>query len=635
MSSLHQDRLHLEGSGPATGARTTLPTARGTSRRAAGSTEEKATSKVPTQRQGTAQGTGTIQITTDAPAAPRAKRATGARAAALSGTLASRAKAATVKAATAKAATAKAATVKVATAKAATAKAATAKAATAARAAAVTTVANHTPGVRSARAAAAASAKVAATRKPATAKTAPKAAAGGTADATSTPAAKAAPAAKPAPAAKATTKGAPVTSAPATSAPARTAAAGPVAGPPAAKGPSAKPAAKSAPVATAVVAEVPVAKAPAAKATVAKATVVKAPVAETSAAKAPVAKAAVAKASVTKAPAVKAPAAKAVDATSSRATSTPAGEVAPGTARVRPTPHKRVAAPGSALSGLVPLTDVAALGTAEAAEVVVVRKDLPAAPEQTPAGTESRLPLFLRRRERPARRRPAVYLTAAIVTAVSLGTFSAEEPTAQATATATMSQPVSVAEQLGIEADPTAAVVDADVTERLGELAASRNIRDAEQAAAAQVQAEADRVAAAAAAEAARPKAVLPVNGARLTSGFGARWGTLHAGIDLAAPMHTPEYAAMDGVVLEAGPASGYGLVVYIQHENGDVTVYGHMDEILVQAGQVVRAGDTIALLGNRGQSTGPHLHFEVHVGGIDGQKIDPLPWLRDKGVAV
>ncbi|TFV78574.1 M23 family metallopeptidase [Blastococcus sp. CT_GayMR19] len=198
-----------------------------------------------------------------------------------------------------------------------------------------------------------------------------------------------------------------------------------------------------------------------------------------------------------------------------------------------------------------------------------------------------------------------------------------------------MSQPVSVAEQLGIAADPTAAVVDADVTERLGELAASRNIRDAEQAAAAQVQAEADRVAAAAAAEAARPKAVLPVNGARLTSGFGARWGTLHAGIDLAAPMHTPEYAAMDGVVLEAGPASGYGLVVYIQHENGDVTVYGHMDEILVQAGQVVRAGDTIALLGNRGQSTGPHLHFEVHVGGIDGQKIDPLPWLRDKGVAV
>ncbi len=143
------------------------------------------------------------------------------------------------------------------------------------------------------------------------------------------------------------------------------------------------------------------------------------------------------------------------------------------------------------------------------------------------------------------------------------------------------------------------------------------------------------QAAAAAAAEAARPKAVLPVTGARLTSGFGSRWGTLHAGIDLAAPMMTPEYAAMDGIVLEAGPASGFGNAVYIQHENGDVTVYGHMEQILVTAGQVVKAGETIALLGNRGQSTGPHLHFEVHVGGIDGTKIDPIPWLRERGVSI
>jgi murein DD-endopeptidase MepM/ murein hydrolase activator NlpD len=99
--------------------------------------------------------------------------------------------------------------------------------------------------------------------------------------------------------------------------------------------------------------------------------------------------------------------------------------------------------------------------------------------------------------------------------------------------------------------------------------------------------------------------------------------------------MRTPEYAAMDGVVLEAGPASGYGLAVYIQHKNGDVTVYGHMDQILVSAGQVVKAGDTIALLGNRGQSTGPHLHFEVHKGGLNGTKIDPIPWLAARGVKV
>ena len=96
-----------------------------------------------------------------------------------------------------------------------------------------------------------------------------------------------------------------------------------------------------------------------------------------------------------------------------------------------------------------------------------------------------------------------------------------------------------------------------------------------------------------------------------------------------------PEYAAMAGVVVKAGPASGFGLAVYIQHADGDVTVYGHMEQILVTEGQVVKAGDTIALLGNRGQSTGPHLHFEVHLGGIEGQKVDPLPWLREHGVAI
>ena len=138
-----------------------------------------------------------------------------------------------------------------------------------------------------------------------------------------------------------------------------------------------------------------------------------------------------------------------------------------------------------------------------------------------------------------------------------------------------------------------------------------------------------------AAREAARPKFVLPINGARLTSGYGSRWGTFHYGIDLAAPMRTPEYAAGDGVVLRAGAASGFGLAVHILHEDGDVTVYGHMDSILVEAGQVVRAGETIALLGNRGQSTGPHLHFEVHNGGLYQNRGNPVPWLAARGVSL
>ncbi|MGR7025860.1 M23 family metallopeptidase [Geodermatophilus sp. URMC 62] len=249
-----------------------------------------------------------------------------------------------------------------------------------------------------------------------------------------------------------------------------------------------------------------------------------------------------------------------------------------------------------------------------------------------------------RRRPPAPRRRPALHLAAVLVGAVGLGTATAGDGVAQAEGSTGRSASVSVAEELGIDGTDLspaagAAVIESDAEVLLGEVTASRTAREAEEAAAAQVQAEADRVAAeaaaAAAAEAARPRAVLPVAGARLSSTYGERWGTLHVGIDLAAPIGTPEYAAADGVVLEAGPAIGFGLAVHLQHENGDVTVYGHMEQILVQPGQVVRAGDTIALLGNGGQSTGPHLHLEVHVGGIDGERIDPLPWLRDRGVAV
>jgi len=232
-------------------------------------------------------------------------------------------------------------------------------------------------------------------------------------------------------------------------------------------------------------------------------------------------------------------------------------------------------------------------------------------------------------------RRPAAYLAAALVGAGGLGLFAAgDRAIAEQTDVAETSS-VSVAQELGLDGASQAATPEADAATRLGELTASRAAREAEQAAAAQAQVEADRLAAQAIAEAARPEAVLPVDGARLSSGFGSRWGRVHAGLDFAAPIGTPEKAAMDGVVLEAGPASGYGLAVFIQHDNGDVTAYGHMEEILVSAGQVVRAGDTIALLGNRGQSTGPHLHFEVRLGGLNGEKVDPVPYLRERGVPI
>jgi murein DD-endopeptidase MepM/ murein hydrolase activator NlpD len=127
---------------------------------------------------------------------------------------------------------------------------------------------------------------------------------------------------------------------------------------------------------------------------------------------------------------------------------------------------------------------------------------------------------------------------------------------------------------------------------------------------------------------------VKPTSG-RTSSCFGSRWGTLHGGVDIAAPIGTPVYAAHSGVVQRAGTATGFGLAVYIRGDDGSVTVYGHVNRYFVEAGERVVAGEEIAEVGNRGQSTGPHLHFEVHPGGsMYGGQIDPAPWLRARGVA-
>ncbi|MBW0105773.1 M23 family metallopeptidase [Pseudonocardia sp. KRD-291] len=124
----------------------------------------------------------------------------------------------------------------------------------------------------------------------------------------------------------------------------------------------------------------------------------------------------------------------------------------------------------------------------------------------------------------------------------------------------------------------------------------------------------------------------LPTRG-QFTSGFGGRWGVTHYGIDLAAPIGTPIYALTDGVVEKAGPASGFGMWVVLKHTDGTSSVYGHINRALVEVGQEVKAGDEIAEVGNRGQSTGPHLHLEVWE--PDGSKVNPLPWLSERGINV
>ncbi len=112
-----------------------------------------------------------------------------------------------------------------------------------------------------------------------------------------------------------------------------------------------------------------------------------------------------------------------------------------------------------------------------------------------------------------------------------------------------------------------------------------------------------------------------------LTSGFGMRWGRMHKGIDVANSIGTPVYASADGVIEKAGwNSGGYGNLVDVRHPDGSMTRYGHNSKILVRVGQPVHQGETIALMGSTGFSTGPHSHFEVHPSGKGA--VNPIAFL-------
>lgn len=121
----------------------------------------------------------------------------------------------------------------------------------------------------------------------------------------------------------------------------------------------------------------------------------------------------------------------------------------------------------------------------------------------------------------------------------------------------------------------------------------------------------------------------------QITSPFGMRIHPIthkaqfHEGIDIGAPVGTPVYAMSAGQVLYAGPASGFGNEIVLSHAGGVSTVYGHVSQLFVTSGPV-KTGQVIALVGNEGESTGPHLHAEVHVNDVP---VDPVQWLEDHGV--
>lgn len=122
------------------------------------------------------------------------------------------------------------------------------------------------------------------------------------------------------------------------------------------------------------------------------------------------------------------------------------------------------------------------------------------------------------------------------------------------------------------------------------------------------------------------PTFIKPIAGGYLSSSYGMRWGTLHKGVDWACPTGTSVNASCAGYVVSAGWRNGYGYCVELQHSDGKRTRYAHLSECLVYAGQNVAQGEQIARSGNTGNSTGPHVHFEILVGGV---QVDPFTYLQ------
>ena len=252
--------------------------------------------------------------------------------------------------------------------------------------------------------------------------------------------------------------------------------------------------------------------------------------------------------------------------------------------------------------------------TAQVPALVPVPAPAPAAapvPAPAPAPVATTAPPAGRTVPRPPGRRAPLLLAAAVVGAIAAALLGSGAATAV---------PVASGQDYGLGMADASFAGGVDVEGARGEIS--------------QVEAQA-RLSEIAASRAARaPRFVVPTDG-RLSTCFCQRWGAMHWGIDLAAPLGTPIFAAADGVVLRAGPASGYGNAVYIQDSDGNVEIYGHMRYYDVQAGDVVSAGDEIAKVGSQGQSTGPHLHFEIHVGGMNGKPTDPAAWLAERGLTV
>ncbi|MEU7514746.1 M23 family metallopeptidase [Streptomyces sp. NPDC042898] len=145
------------------------------------------------------------------------------------------------------------------------------------------------------------------------------------------------------------------------------------------------------------------------------------------------------------------------------------------------------------------------------------------------------------------------------------------------------------------------------------------------------------------AAKKATPSWVKPVAAYTLSASYnqgGAMWAHKHSGQDFAVPTGTPVKAAGTGTVVKAGPNGGgdgpaYGNAIVVKHANGTYSQYAHLSKIKVNVGQKVAAGQQIALSGNTGNSSGPHLHFEIRTTPNYGSAVNPAAFLRSHGVSI
>ncbi|MCC3764262.1 M23 family metallopeptidase [Glycomyces sp. TRM65418] len=196
------------------------------------------------------------------------------------------------------------------------------------------------------------------------------------------------------------------------------------------------------------------------------------------------------------------------------------------------------------------------------------------------------------------------------------------------TVLADMAEEYAAEEAARLEAEAAAAAEEEAKAAETERKAAEAAAKAAEEQAAAE---EAARIAAEEAAEAAKPWTA--PSDAPITSYYGMRNGSMHGGTDFGDDQGDEIWSVGAGTVTYVGfEAGGYGNVVFVDHGNGVETRYAHASEVLVNVGDEVAKGETIILAGTTGNSTGPHLHFEVLV---RGEKVDSLAWLEEQGVAV